>query len=283
MERTALVLGAGGHAAIAWQIGIVAGLADVGVDLRSADLIVGTSAGAYVGAQLVSDLSIQELFDRQADPRRQAPERAPAIDFARWRADFMRARQTPGDSRDILRRFGALALQRPTDTAAARRTTVAARIPTHTWPERRLLIVAVDVESGERRAFERADGVDLVDAIAASSAVPGIWPPVGIGGRRYMDGGVYSIDNADLASGCDRVTVVTLPARVPPLCVSSLQDALDALRRAGAEVDVVHPDEASQTAFASVAGNLLDPAVRAPAALAGRDQGRRIRLPAIRS
>ncbi len=97
-----------------------------------------------------------------------------------------------------------------------------------------------------------------------------------IGDRRYMDGGLYSIDNADLAAGCGRVLILSLPARVPPLCVVSLASAIDVLTRSGAQVDVVHPDETSNAAFASVGGNLLDPSVREAAARAGREQGRRL-------
>jgi NTE family protein len=277
MRRQALVLGAGGHAAIAWEIGLLAGMADVGVDVRNADVIVGTSAGSLVGVQIASDLTLEELFQRQVDPHLQTKESPPPVDFTRWRADFMRAKEEPGDAATaVLKRFGALALQTPTDTQAARRTMIAARLPLHAWPERRLLIVAVDVDSGARRAFDRSSGVDLVDAVTASSAVPGIWPAVALGGHRYMDGGVYSIDNADLAMGCDHVLILTLPARVPALCVASLDTAVDTLRRGGTRVDIVHPDEASQVAFASVGGNLLDPSVREAAARAGREQGQSI-------
>lgn len=241
-------------------------MADLGVDVRDADVIVGTSAGSLVGVQITSDLALEELFQRQVDPCLQTKESPPPIDFARWRADFMRAKEGPSDAIAVLKRFGALALQTPADAQEARRTMIAARLPSHTWPERRLLIVAVDVESGERRAFDRSSGVDLIDAVTASGAVPGIWPTVALGGHRYMDGGVYSIDNADLAVGCDHVLILTLPARVPTLCVASLDAAVDTLRRSGTHVDVVHPDEASQVAFASVGGNLLDPSVREAAA-----------------
>jgi NTE family protein len=251
-------------------------MADAGVEVRDADLIVGTSAGSRVGAQITSDLTLEELFRRQVDPDLQTKDSAPPIDFTRWRAEFMRAREGPGDAVAVLKRFGAVALRLPADSQETRREMIAAALPSHTWPERRLLIVAVDVESGERRAFDRSSGVDLIDAVAASGAVPGIWPPVLLLGRRYMDGGVYSIDNADLAVGCDHVLILTLPARVPPLCVSSLDVAVHTLKRTGAHVDVLHPDEASQAAFASVGGNLLDPSVREPAARAGREQGRKL-------
>ncbi len=282
MGRHALVLGAGGHAAIAWELGVLAGMADAGVDICDADVIVGTSAGSLVGVQITSDLTLEELFQRQTDPHLQTKESSPPVDFTRWRADVMRVKEGPGDAIAVLKRFGALALQMPADAQGARRNMIAARLPSHTWPERRLLIVAVDVESGERRAFDRSSGVDLVDAVTASGAVPGIWPAVALGGRRYMDGGVYSIDNADLAVGCDRVLILTLPARVPPLCVASLDAAVDTLRRSGAGVDVVHPDEASQAAFASVGGNLLDPSVREAAARAGREQGQRVAIAGAR-
>jgi NTE family protein len=282
MGRHALVLGAGGHAAIAWELGVLAGMADAGVDICDADVIVGTSAGSLVGVQITSDLTLEELFQRQTDPHLQTKESPPPVDFTRWRADVMRVKEGPGDAIAVLKRFGALALQMPADAQGARRNMIAARLPSHTWPERRLLIVAVDVESGERRAFDSSSGVDLVDAVTASGAVPGIWPAVALGGRRYMDGGVYSIDNADLAVGCDRVLILTLPARVPPLCVASLDAAVDTLRRSGAGVDVVHPDEASQAAFASVGGNLLDPSVREAAARAGREQGQRVAIAGAR-
>lgn len=275
MGKRALVLGAGGHAATAWELGVITGMADAGLDGRDADIIVGTSAGARVGVLIAGDSTLEDLFQRQVDPHLQTKESAPSLDFTRWRTDFMRVKEGPGDATAVLKRFGALALQTPLDLQEARRNMIAAALPSHTWPERRLLIVAVDVETGERRAFDRTSGVDLVDAVAASGAVPGIWPPVALRGPRYMDGGVYSIDNADLAVGCDHVLILTLPSRVPPLCVQSLDIAIDQLSRGGAHVDVIHPNEASQAAFASVGGNLLDPSVREPAARAGREQGRR--------
>jgi NTE family protein len=275
MGQRALVLGAGGHAATGWELGVITGMADAGVDGREADVIVGTSAGARVGVLMAGGLTLEDLFQRQVDPHLQTKESVPPLDFTRWRADFMRTKEGPDDTIAVLKRFGALALQTPLDLQEERRNMIAAALPSHTWPERRLLIVAVDVETGERRVFDRTSGVDLVDAVTASGAVPGIWPAVTLRGRRYMDGGVYSIDNADLAVGCDRVLILTLPSRIPPLCVESLHAAVDKLRRGGAHVDVIHPDEASQAAFAAVGGNLLDPSVREPAARAGREQGRR--------
>ena len=275
MHGRALVLGAGGHAAIAWELGVLAGLADGDAPAHDADLVIGTSAGSIVGALITSGVPLDDLFRRHVDPARPNGESAPAIDFVQWRADFMRAREGSDEAAAVLKRFGILARQVPTATRPARRRTIAARLPSPAWPTTRdLRIVAADVDSGERRVFDRTSGVDLVDAAAASCAVPGIWPTVALGGREYMDGGVYSIDNADLAIGYARVLILTLPARVPALCVQSLETAVEQLRRHGAQVDIVHPDEATLKTFAAVGGNLLDPAVREPAARAGREQGR---------
>ena len=151
MGQQALVLGGGGHAAAAWEIGIISGMAEVGVDVRKADVVVGTSAGARVAVQITSSLTMEELFQRHVDPSLQTKESAPPVDFLRWRANLMRAKEGPGDVVAALKRFGALALQTSTDLQETRRSMVAANLPSRTWPDRCLLIVAVDVESGERR------------------------------------------------------------------------------------------------------------------------------------
>ncbi len=134
--------------------------------------------------------------------------------------------QAAGDAGDVLRRIGSRALAARTVSAGERRKVIASRLPVHTWPVQRRLVVAVDARDGERRTFDRTGAVDLVDAVAANCAVPGIWPTVDIGGRPYMDGGTYSTDNADLAIGFDRVLVLALRASVPPLSVVRLETAM---------------------------------------------------------
>ena len=274
--RRALVLGAGGHGAIAWEVGIVAGAADGGVPLADADLFVGTSAGSIVAAQIANGVPPGDAFDRQVDPQQQTSEPTPAFDLQRWRLEYARAKAAGGSATDILKRIGAMALAAKTIAESERRAIIARRLPIHTWPARPTIIVAVDAESGERRAFDSSSGVDLVDAVAASAAVPGIWPAVTIQGRRYIDGGVYSLDNAELAAGCDRVVVVALRPRSPSVAVAPFESALAELRAAGAAVEVIHPDDRTEAAFAVVGGNLLDPRVRSAAALAGREQGREL-------
>lgn len=168
------------------------------------------------------------------------------------------------------RRVGAYALAARTVPEADRLAAVSTRPPSPEWPARRILLVAVDAEAGETRVFDRQSGVNLVDAVAASCAVPGIWPLVSIGGRRYVDGGVRSSDNADLATGSAEIVVVS-PLGLDPPFPSPLRDVVGRLRAEGSAVTVISPDAASAAALGV---NPLDPATRVPAAQAGRAQGR---------
>jgi NTE family protein len=274
-EGQALVLGGGGVAGIAWMTGVLAGLAEAGQDFTGADLLVGTSAGAAVAAQVGSGLPLDALFARQVDPALQAREISVKLDMEKLGAEFaaLLAGSTSAESaQDAQRRVGAYALAARTVPEADRRAAVSSRLPSPEWPSRRMLLVAVDAESGETRVFDRESGVGLIDAVAASCAVPGIWPPVSIGGRRYVDGGVRSSDNADLAAGYGRIVVLSplgfdspLPSPMP------LRAVVGQLREAGSAVTVITPDDAS---VAAMGVNPLDPGTRVPAAEAGRAQGR---------
>ncbi len=273
----ALVLGGGGVAGVAWELGILLGLHDTGVDVRGADVIIGTSAGSAVGAQITSGTDLESLFASQLAPVEQSKERMVAFDPVQMMEAFSQAVAGAGpDSKAMRARIGAYALAAPTISEAERRATIEARLPVHTWPRRRLLIVAVDTATGEEYILDRESGVSLVDAVAASCAVPGIWPPVTIARRRYMDGGVRSATNADLARGYDRILILNpLGANANYLGVGIDEEAA-ALEREGSQVLVIAPDAASATAIGL---NPLDPATREPSALAGRTQGRELAAP----
>ena len=263
-DRRALVLGGGGVTGIAWEIGVLAGLAEAGVDLTSADVVVGTSAGSVVGAQILSGVMIEDLY---AEQLKDATGEIGAKMGLAVLGRFIMASLWPGDERHGRARLGRAALAARTVPESERRAVIEQRLPTRSWPDRRLLITAVDAESGEARVFDRDSGVALVDAVAASCAVPIVWPPMTIGGRRYIDGGVRSIANADLAAGCDRV-VVLAPVTVALRRSSRIAGQLSSLGPHVRSV-LVSPDAQARRA---IGRNVLDPARRAASAGAGRTQ-----------
>jgi NTE family protein len=272
MERApverALVLGGGGVTGVAWELGVVAGLAEAGVALVEADLIVGTSAGSVVAAQLTSGRALEDLYAEQLrPPRKEIAARLGARELLRLGAAMIGAR----DGEHYRTRIGRMALAARTMPEAQRREVIAARLPSHEWPEGRLVITAVDTATGEFVTFDRDSGVSLVDAVGASCAVPTVWPPVTIDGRRYMDGGARSPANADLAAGAARVVVIA-PITTGGGPMPKLRAQVEQLRQHGRAV-VVTPDRDAQ---AAIGRNVLDPARRAGAARAGRTQAARL-------
>jgi NTE family protein len=208
----ALVLGGGGITGIGWELGVIAGLAEAGVRLQDADLVVGTSAGSVVGAQLLSGTSVEDLYAGQLRPA--TGEIAASLGvggLVRWILASLSSR----NETKVRARIGRMALHAKTAaTAEERRAVIASRLPSHDWPARaRLLVTAVEASTGAFRVFDRDSGVDLVDAVAASCAVPMVWPPMPIAGHAYVDGGVCSSANADLAASADRVVVIAPIAR----------------------------------------------------------------------
>jgi len=271
--RRALVLAGGGYVASSWEIGLITGMADVGLDVRNADLFVGTSAGARVVLDLTSGMALDEIYQRRAGSDVPALESPAMIDWARLRAGVDDAKQTGGSPAEILRRYGALALTAAVGKGSDRRKVVATQLPLLAWPKQRVLITAVNAETGERCAFDRDSGIDLVDAVMATTASFGS-PPMLFDGHHYIDGGYYSGDNADLAIGFECVLILSL--RPPPnaMRLVPLDPAVEALRAAGAQVEVIHPDEDTLAALVST-GGLMNPASGRPAAIAGRLQGQR--------
>jgi NTE family protein len=260
----ALVLGGGGLTGIAWEWGVISGLRDAGVDLTTADLVVGTSAGSVVGAQLTGGVDPEERYSRQLGaPDSELAARMHPLTAARWGWAILRAR----DARQAGRNLGRVALRSHTLPERVRREVIAARLPVKSWPDRPLLVTAVDADSGVRVAFDRNSGIELVDAVAASCAVPGVWPPVPIDGRRYIDGGVHSPANADLAAEATEVVIIAPLVRgFGPIAGVERQAAALRVR---ARVVVVRPDA---PALRAIGRNVLDPARRPGAARAGRTQ-----------
>ncbi len=265
MKRT-LVLAGGGVAGIAWELGVLLGLRDEGVDVvGSVDLVIGTSAGSAVGGQILSGIDLETLYERQLLAAH--GEINPTVDFELMMSVF--ADLFGGNLPDHAGRLRICEAARNAETIAPelRRAVIEWRLPSHGWPTVPFRVTAVDVETGELVVFDRSSGVDLVDAVAASCAVPVIWPLVEIGGRRYTDGGVYSPTNAQLAVGSDVALVIT-PGGSDR--VAAIEPELQALRDSGCRVDLIAADAEST----AVMPNPLDPDSRAASAREGRRQGR---------
>lgn len=262
--RRALVLGGGGVTGIAWMTGLLAGLAEAGTDLTSADLVVGTSAGSVVGAQILSDITIDGLYTAALkEPTGEVAAKMGVGVLLGFAVNSM----WPGDERVGRARLGRAAMRARTVPEAERREIIRQRLPNSSWPGRNLIITAVDAETGEARNFDRDSGVSLADAVAASCAVPLVWPPITIDGRRYIDGGVRSTTNADLAGGCERVVVVA-PVTVALRRSGRIESQLASLGPHVRSI-VVSPDANARNA---IGRNVLDPARRVASARAGHDQ-----------
>jgi NTE family protein len=275
--RRAVVLAGGGYAASAWELGLITGMAVAGLDIRYADLFVGTSSGSRVALHLASEDAHEDALQRRLQPGPPSSGRPPSADWLRLRDGVVREKQAGGSPPEILRRIGLLALAAASGTnGSGRREIVAAQLPVTKWPQKRVLIVTVNADTGERCAFDRGSGIDLVDAVIASTASLGA-APVLFRGEHYIDGGYYSTDNADLATGLDRVMILALkrPPEIPSMSVFSLDETVKTLRDSGAVVEVIQPDETALAALAE-AGGVLNPAISAPAARAGRLQGERV-------
>lgn len=281
LGELALVLGGGGSAGNAWEIGVIAGLFAAGVDLTEADLIVGTSAGSTVAAQITSTPPPELLAVILAEappgtgPARSdsgRPRGTSAPDHMVRTGQIIAAAADPADMR---RRMGEAALEMDATSdgawSARWRATVAARLPTLRWPERALLITAVDALTGEPVVFDRYSGVDLVDAVAASTSST---LPYRIADKHYIDGGYRRNENADLAAGSAHVLVLSPfggRTRHPLEWGMQLAVQVDELRSQGSSVETVFPDTNALAAFGS---NMMDLSTRLPAARAGYGQGR---------
>ncbi|QBR93618.1 patatin-like phospholipase family protein [Nocardioides euryhalodurans] len=262
--RTALVLGGGGITGIAWELGILAGLARAGIDLAGADMVVGTSAGSVVGSQLASGIPIEEMYAEQLTPAdAEVGGRMSRIATLKLVPPYV----LPGSGRDKLRRVGKVAMRSHPPGSADREAVFRDRIAVSEWPQDRdLRITAVEAETGRFTVFDRDSGVDLVSAVAASCAVPTVWPPVAIDGHHYVDGGMRSTANVDLVAGAERVVVLApLPRSFSKR--TSIRAQLE--RVAPREWSVITPDP---QALADFGRNLLDPTRRPPAARSGLRQ-----------
>jgi NTE family protein len=277
----ALILGGGGPVGIAWELGLAAGLEEGGVRIADASRIVGTSAGSFAGAALASGRPAEALVraqveqaERAAAARRAAPDagRPAAPDLGplmRFMARRPADREPPAELRAEI---GAFALGSKTiaeDAFIASFGSITG--PNEKWP-RGFACTAVDAADGSFHLWEESSGVELGRAIASSCSVPGIFPPITIHGRRYIDGGMRSATNIDLVKGYRRVLVIAVLSNMAiDFMRAGIQREIDVLTSAGAEVELVVPNANCLEAFGN---NLMDASRRGDVALAGVVQGR---------
>jgi len=283
----ALVLGGGGPVGIAWEAGLLAGLAEGGVHAADADSIMGTSAGSVVGALLAmgrapGDIAgpiLAEADRPRVIPAQAAEDRPGAPNMALLFQKMQEAASGERDPAEVRREIGVFALGAQT---ASEETFIGgfgrqlAESAAGAWPGHGYACTAVDCETGEFVVWNAAAGVPLSRAVASSCSVPGVFPPITINGRKYMDGGMRSAVNADLAKGHAQTLVVALrlgAGEMAERMMRPLQREISAVRDAGGVVELITPDDASVEAFGN---NLMNPRHRPAAAQAGLNQGRRI-------
>ena len=268
----ALVLGGGGSVGIAWEIGVLAGLTDAGVDATEASVIVGSSAGSVAGTQVRQGRSIESLVDEQ---------RTPSTDD---RSDPPR----PTDLSGLFEIFGMIREAEERTPAlfreVGRRAIAADTLPESVWigrfehlgdewPDGDLRVTAVDCATGQRRIWTAADGVPLCAAVASSCAIPGVFPPVSLDGTRFIDGGLWSSSNLDVVLDADVDRAIFIgPLRAgDPAASRALAAEIGLLESEGVQTTSIVPGEAFATEIG--AANLMNPTFRARGLALGIDDG----------
>jgi NTE family protein len=264
---TALVLAGGGLTGIAWELGVLLALRENGFDIsRDADLIIGTSAGSVVGTQLSQGRDLAELFQRQLEP--DTNEISPHIDIETLTQVYSNMRGGGTQTDEQRQAIGNIALNASTVDWPTRRTVIQGRVGTDEWPTRNLVLTTIDAHSGEFITWTKDSGVGLINAVASSCAVAGVWPCVPINDRMYFDGGFHNAANASLAIGYDDVWVLApLSGDASPAVEKEVED----LRTAGSNVRYITSDDEAKAAMGI---NSLDPRARGAAAQQGLRQGR---------
>lgn len=264
LKGRGVVLGGGGVTGLAWQIGLLTGLLDKGVDLSGADEVIGTSAGAFAGTALLDERGLRWAYERQCAP---STDEIPAVlspDSVETVIDVL---GSAVDDAEAGRRLAEYASQASVIAPADRAAVVRGRLDRDDWPSEKLLFTAIDADTGGLHLLGASSGVDLVSAANAGGAAPGVWPVVHAAGRRWIDGGSFSVTNAHLAARFRRCLVIS------PWTVNfsgvTVREQIDGLPDVTAAL-LVTPDGRS---VAAIGDNAFDADRRRDAALAGWEQG----------
>ncbi len=266
-ETRAVILGGGGITGISWEIGVIAGLAEQGVTLSRVDAVIGTSAGSFAAVEILSGADIAKRYEAQFSVEHSEIQASMSPEAQKGFGDAIQAGYP--DPVKIAKNLGAMAMKAQTVSTAARTEVVEKRLPVSEWPAGPLKVTAIDAETGELHLLDKDSGLTLAEAVAASGAVPGLWPVVEAGGRKWIDGGSVSATNAALAADYDRVLLIApVIAGFPgmPTVESILANLGDTVK-----VVVISPDDRTK---AAIGENVFDPTRRGPAAEGGYEQGK---------
>ncbi|MET0984339.1 MAG: patatin-like phospholipase family protein [Steroidobacteraceae bacterium] len=280
--KLGLVLGGGGAVGIAWEIALLAALEAAGVGLRHAGVVVGTSAGSIVGAQVFGGRTFEAMLaeQRQTDQPAQMSVRSGGQAANPDVKDLFAKLAGIQDRGERGRLLGSLALAAPPPFPEPMYLAMIQHtIQVSEWPvQMRFLPTGTDCHSGERVVFEADMDVPLVTAVAASCCVSSLVPAVTIKGRRYIDGGCGSSSNADvlLGTGVDKAIFIGPfggPESPPlPTAAQCLSEELTLLSNAGIQTLVITP--AAKLAQ-RVGTDFLNPALRPVGVECGTEDGRR--------
>jgi len=274
MTKNALVLGGGGALGVAWETGLLAGLRDAGIDPGAADLVVGTSAGSVVGTYIAGGKLDEGLAQQSQGPDPEINAMIAEVDLVGMTQLFAYWASLPEVTKDAMAEVGAKALAAKTTSEEKWAAYFKDLVPIESWPSKPLKLTAVDTANGDFQVWDRDSGVPIHLAVASSCAVPGMFPPVTLHGKRYTDGGVRSGTSADLAAGFDSVLIVAPIGSgkdgIDPILGRTSRAEAEALLAGGSRVELAFPDADSLEAMGA---NRMDSSRRPQCIEAGRRQG----------
>lgn len=265
-KTKAVILGGGGVTGIAWEIGVITALLQEGINLSDADVIIGTSAGSFVGTALASGYDMKKLYDSQFIRNESEVNVSVSSEVMKsWAEAFIYGKD---DKKKIGKLFGDISKKYPSKISKEdRQAVVESRLTTTIWPSK-LKVTAVDAETGYLHVFDKDSGASLINAVNASGAVPGLWPMVTFNDRNWIDGGMVSSTNAFLADSYDKVVILSPMPQKYGLVSSVKEDAEEMQKRAA--VSLIIPNNDS---ILAIGKNPYDPSRTPFSAQAGFKQG----------
>ncbi|MEL3710030.1 patatin-like phospholipase family protein [Staphylococcus borealis] len=263
----AIVLGGGGSLAIGWELGYLLTLSNQGIDVRRADLMIGTSGGAQAATGLTSDKSFDVIYDEQIAPK--SNETPPVEDMSEIFARYSEIQESSNSSKEWIENYSVYALEEHKFNESVHINRLEHRIEGTEWPSN-LMITTINARKSERVALTSDSQVNLHRAMASSGSLPGVWPATTINGDKHFDGGCHSMENADLAKGVKKVLI--LATNLPVSTPYKLEDAIKELEESGSIVKLITPSKAVFDKLNELGGNTVDPSIRPDIFKAGEVQ-----------